>query len=157
MGKHLARIMGSLGATAVAGGMFGVGVASADPLTGKTYTEAVAVISEWKSDAVISTVSGAQVARDDCVVVSWHRSISRDASGNGPGTDVMLNLNCYAGLASPGKPGYSMASPEGRERAEDNSLAEYFEKNPGGCLKSDQSLKWCERLCHRTGLCDIGS
>ena len=143
---------------AVSVAAFGSGVASADPLNGKTYSDAVATIQGWgkSATAVISTVSGSQVDTNDCIVTSWHKSIFRDASGVQRSGQYSLNLDCNQHLASPGHPGNSAVSPEGRKAKEDNANAEYVAKNPSICDKDKNTVKWCTDLCNKTGLCEYG-
>jgi hypothetical protein len=132
---------------------YGSGVASADPLLGKTYSDASAVASGWNRDVVIETVAGSRLAQADCIVASWRKWDKRDADGNVV-KQVLMNLNCNQGLASAGNPGNSLASPEGRQRAKDNVMAAGIAKNDKDCHQSDAAMAWCQALCHRTGLCN---
>jgi len=53
---------------------FGSGIASAaDPLIGKKYSDASSWISRRNGTPVVATVSGSQLALDDCIVVSWSK------------------------------------------------------------------------------------
>jgi hypothetical protein len=136
--------------------MFGAGTASADALTGKTYSDAAAIVSGWNRTAVVETVNGSQLASDDCIVSSWRKWTTTDPAGKRL-NQVLMNLNCNQGLAAPGKPGNSMASPEGRQRAKDNTMAALVAKNDKDCYQSDAAMNWCVALCNRTGLCSVGA
>jgi hypothetical protein len=154
--KSSIRIMGGAAAALASVALFGSGVAqAADPLIGKTYADASSTISKWNASAVIATVSGDKKATDDCIVTSWHKSMFLDSSGDGPSAEVLVNLNCNGSVATAGTPGNSAASPEGRQAAKDNSMAEAINKNPAACQKSDAAMQWCQNLCNKTGLCEL--
>jgi hypothetical protein len=163
MGSLVVRILGAVGAAILSVTMLttlGSGVASADKwkfeLTGMTYSGASSAISGRKGTPVIGTVSGNQLATDDCIVTSWHKSIFLDASGrNSRSTDYVLNLNCNNKLASPGNPGNSVMSPEGVAAKKDQQTAAKINKNPAWCQTSDELAQYCERVCKRSGLCEI--
>jgi hypothetical protein len=155
MRSSVVRITSTVGAAAVSIAVFGTGVASADPYAGQTYSEAAAKISSRNATATIATVSGDQVATDDCIVTSSSKSMFLDASGDGPDNEILLNLNCNATLASPGKPGNSAMSPQGRQAKKDQQAAQNINDNPDYCQQSDDILAWCERICNRTGMCEI--
>jgi hypothetical protein len=155
MRHSIMRITGAVGAAAVLMAVFASGVASADPYAGQTYADAQAKIGKRNQTAVIATVSGGQLATDDCIVVSSSQSTFLDASGNGPDREVLLNLNCNAAVAAPGKPGNSVMTPQGQQAKKDQKSAANINKNPQLCEKSDEYLAWCERICSRTGLCEI--
>jgi hypothetical protein len=129
-------------------------IASADAFTGKTYADAAATIAEWKSTSVIATVSGSQLSTDECIVVSWSKSIFRDTSGTSRSGEYLLNLNCNRTLASPGHPGGSLMTPEGRQQKKDEVTAGKIAKNPAICESADTAPQWCERICNKTGLCE---
>jgi hypothetical protein len=144
---------------AVSVAAFGGGVASADPLNGKTYSDAVSTIAGWseKATAVIATVSGSQVDTADCIVTSWHKSSFRDTSGVARSGEYLLNLDCNKRLASPGHPGNSSVSIQGRQEKKDEANAKYIATNPSICDKDENTVKWCTDLCTKTGLCEYGS
>lgn len=134
--------------------------ASADPLAGKTYAQAVATIASWgkgTSKPIIATVNGSRMATDQCIVTSWHKGIFTGATGGNRGGEVYLNLDCNQSLASPGHPGSSAVSPQGRQAKEDNANAEYIAGHPEACEKNANTAKWCADLCTKTGLCEVGS
>jgi hypothetical protein len=129
--------------------------ASADPYVGKTYAEAASKISERNGKPVVATVSGSQLSTDKCIVVSWTKSIFRDSSGDSRRREFLLNLNCNRALASPGHPGGSIMTPEGRQGKKDEAAAASITKNPAVCQRSENHAKWCARVCTATGLCEV--
>lgn len=153
----IARIVGVVGAAIVSVTLFGNGVASADALIGLTYDQAVATIaSKWNGKAVIGTVSGDQVPKEDCIVTSWQNSIFLDSDGtNSRKDEILLHLNCNNRLASPGHPGNSSMSPEGVTAKKDQEAAASINKDPEFCEESDEIAEWCQKVCSRTGLCEI--
>jgi hypothetical protein len=156
MGRLVVRILGAVGAAALSVAMFGAGVASADALTGKTYSDAAAQISEWNGEAVIGTVSGDQLRTDDCIVTSWQKSMFLDSSGdNSRSGEIVVHLNCNTYLATPGHPGNSLMTPQGAQAKKDQRAADTINKNPEYCDESDEIAQWCEKVCNRTGLCEI--
>jgi hypothetical protein len=156
MGTLVLRILGAVGAASLSVTMFGSGVASADALTGQTYSEAAGTISGWHGTPVIGTVSGDQLATDDCIVTSWQKSMFLDSSGdNSRSNEYVLHLNCNNLLAAPGHPGNSLMTPEGAAAKKDQKAATNISKNPAYCEQSDAVLEWCEKLCKRTGLCEV--
>jgi len=157
MGSLVVRILGCVGAATLSVAMFGSGVASADPLTGKTYDAAAAVISErMHGEAVIATVSGAQLDKGNCIVTSWRKSTFLNASGdNARSNEYLLSLNCNKGVASPGHPGNSVMTPEGAQGKKDQESAASISKNPAWCETLERRMQWCEDICKRTGLCEI--
>lgn len=156
MARTALRVIVSVCIAFVAIALFGNGLAAADPLKGKTYGDASAVVSDWKREMVVETVAGAQLATDECIVASWRKWDKTDANGDVT-KEVLVNLNCYQGLASAGSPGNSAASPEGRQRAKDVVMAQGIAKNDEDCRQSDAAMAWCEALCNRTGLCEVGA
>lgn len=130
--------------------------ASADALTGATYADAAAYITDtYKSTPVVATVVGDQLDKNDCIVASWSRSNFSDSSGSTPPNEILLNLNCYAKVASAGTPGNSLASPAGRNAHRDQQAAENIAKDPGFCEDNAENLAYCQRVCKRTGLCEV--
>jgi hypothetical protein len=158
--KRIARAAAVLAGVAIATAAFGSNVASAkDPLVGKTYSAAAAAIGGWGSggNPIISTVSGSQLATDDCIVTSWQRSMFRNSSGATRPGDVLLNLDCNQPLAAPGHPGNSVTSVEGKAAKEDDANATYVAKNPQVCEKNANTAAWCAELCKKTELCDFSA
>jgi len=156
MGSLVARVLAGFGGVLFAVALFGQGVASADPLSGKTYDEAASAISGWHGKAVIGTVSGNQLETDDCMVTSWQKSMYLNSSGdNLRSNEYVLHLNCNNDVATPGHPGNSVMTPQGSKGKEEREQALKIEKNPEWCQTADQRLTWCMKICNRTGLCEI--
>lgn len=158
MGAVFVRILGVVGAALLSVVMLGSGVASAtDPLTGKTFDAASAVISErMHGIAVVATVTGSQLDKSDCIVTSWHRSSFRDPRGrNTRANEYQLALNCNKDVATPGHPGNSVMSPEGAKGKKDQELAATIDRNPAWCETAEPRLEYCRKVCERTGLCEI--
>lgn len=150
MGKVVVRILGAVAAATISAMAFGSGVAAADPYAGSTYADAASLISSRNQTAVVATVNGDQLATDDCTVVS--SSYAKFDKGS-----VLLHLNCNAPVAGPGQPGNSAMSPQGRQRIKDENTAEAINKKPELCNKSEDVLAWCQRVCDRTGMCEVSA
>ena len=82
----------------------GISAATEDPLIGKTYSAASAVVAGWKGTPKIATVIGSRLPTEDCLVSSWHKSSSLDSAGNRQQNIVLINLNCSGPTASAGLP-----------------------------------------------------
>jgi hypothetical protein len=132
-------------------------VASADDLAGQTYADAAAAASKVGATAVIATVNGAEVPIDQCIVVSSQRSGSRDSSGRLGEPAVLLNLNCNAQVASPGKPGNSAATAAGRAQKKMEQQAETIRQTPEICMENEDTIKYCQNICDKTGSCELPS
>src|ERR1700761_4615530 len=107
----------AIGAGIVALALAGSGVAAGDTdVTGQKYSDAQGVLSGAGFTPVISTTVGDQLDRGDCVVTrTQKRTVPAPANSSGSATNEMLvSLNCEAGIASATKPGNSAASPEGK-------------------------------------------
>ena len=106
---------GAIGALALST-VFGTGVAAADDYAGQKYSDAQSAISGAGMTAVVSTAVGDQKAWPDCVVTrAQQRTVQPPANSSGSATTQMLvSLNCDAGVASATAPGNSAASPEGK-------------------------------------------
>jgi hypothetical protein len=143
--KTATRAFGTLAVAAAAAISFGSGTAvAADPLVGKTLKDASAVMSEnWNATAVVESVVGSLLDRDSCIVTSWHKSAYLDSSGNKRGTsNIYVNLNCNAAVASAGTPGNSAESAVGRQEVKNNETAEYMNSHPEYCLNNAASCDW---------------
>lgn len=106
--------------------LFGTGVAAADDYAGETYSDASSALSGASEKGVIAGVVGDSVSQGDCVVTRSQKAPWLKGDNFSPVTDtVLLYLNCNAKLATAGKPGNSLASPEGRaeKAAEDAQKA----------------------------------
>lgn len=152
--KFLARVFVVVCGALVALTAFGVSPASADPFVGKTYAEAAATIAKRNGNPVVATMSGSQFATDECIVISWSKSIFRDASGKSRRGEYRLNLDCNRALATPGHPGGSLMSPGGPKAKEDQTFAMKVAQNPEICEKSVYHAKRCARVCPQTKLCE---
>jgi hypothetical protein len=134
-----------------------MGVASADDLAGQTYADAVAKISQLGATAIVATVNGGELPMDECIVVSSQRSGSRDSSGRLGDPAVLLNLNCHAALAGAGKPGTSAATPAGREQKKLEQQVQAIQQTPEICMKDEETIKYCQNICNKTGDCELPS
>jgi hypothetical protein len=156
--KSVAGAAAVLAGVSMAAAAFGPGVASAaDPLVGKTYSAASSIVAGWGSGGkvIIATVSGSQLATDDCIVTSWHKSMFRDSSGAARPAEYLINLDCNRPVAGPGHPGNSVMSEQGKAAKKDEDNATYVAKNPKVCEKDANTAKWCADLCKKTGLCEF--
>ena len=155
--KSIVRSMCVVGAAAVSVSMLGAGVASADiDLTNITYADASAKLSEIGAKAVIAAVVGSDLPVDDCRVTLYQRASFRDPMGNKRSdVEVLLYLDCNAGLASAGKPGASLASPEGRKMKKAQADALLIKQNPEWCSTNDQTMQICHDICDKTRMCEI--
>ena len=106
----------ALAALAISGS--GVAAAATD-VTGQKYSDAQSTLSSAGLKAVVETVVGDQKAWPDCVVTrAQKRTLQPPENSSGSATDEMLvSLNCEAGIATATTPGNSAASPEGRAAA----------------------------------------
>jgi hypothetical protein len=137
-------------AAVMAMGLFGTGTSAADPYVGKTYAEAAARIADKGGTVVISTVVGSQLPTDQCIVAAWHRPTFTRDNFDHDKRQFLLSLNCVAKIAGGGKPGNSLASPEGRAAKAIEARAEAFNSNPARCEKN---LENCLNFCNKYGLC----
>lgn len=156
MCRLVERVFGAVAVAMLLVMTFGYGFASADALIGQTYDDAASLISsKWNGKAIIGTVNGDQLSTGDCIVTAWQKSKFLDSDGKNSRTDeIVLHLNCNNRLAAPGRPGNSSMSPEGVAAKKDERAAANISKDPSFCKKSDAITKWCDGVCHRTGLCD---
>jgi len=104
---------------------FGSGTALADDYAGQSYSDASSAISGAGQKAVIATSVGDGVSQGDCVVTRSQKASWLKGDNFSPVSDtVLLYLNCDAKLATAGKAGNSLASPEGRaEKASEDEEA----------------------------------
>jgi hypothetical protein len=153
--RHILRVIGVVVAAMLITNIANSAVASADALVGKTYADAQKEIADWNANPKVATVSGSRLALDDCIVVSWQKSMFRDSSGDGPTNDILVNLNCNSSVATPGHPGNSAMSPQGKQSKKDDEDAQYINDHPETCETSEDAAKYCESLCNRTGLCSV--
>jgi hypothetical protein len=119
------RSVFKVGATAAAGAVLalagsGVAVAGSTPdVSGKKYSDAQSAISGAGMTAVVSTTVGDQKAWPDCIVTrAQQRTVQPPENTSGSATtQVLVSLNCDAGVASATAAGNSAASPEGKAAA----------------------------------------
>lgn len=160
MKKLIARGVGVVAAFVAAAlmAMVGATAAHADDPTGKKYSDAKSIVSDWGATPVLSTVNGDQLALDDCIVTSYTKSSAKSALGENNGQKVLLNLNCNAKVAQAGVPGNSVMTPQGKSAKQDIEVANQINKDPSGCYSdNNKNLAYCKRVCTRTGLCDADS
>lgn len=132
--------LGVIASAVAAAGMFGGGVAAAgSDFSGWTYKEASQHITGQKLTPVIASIVGGQLATNDCMVTS----------SKARGLDVLLNLNCNLALAEPGKPGNSLASPEGRQAKSELTTIDYMNRNPEQACPDEKSIVWCTNECSK--------
>jgi hypothetical protein len=121
------RCAGSVAGTATAAAALaalaisGCGVASASTtdVTGQKYSDAQGALSSAGFKPVVESTVGDQKAWPDCIVTrTQKRTVQPPADSSGSATSEMLvSLNCDAGVASATTPGNSAASPEGKAAA----------------------------------------
>jgi hypothetical protein len=98
-------------------GISGSAVASAaTDVTGQKYSDAQSALSSAGFKPVVVSTVGDQKAWPDCIVTrTQKRTVQPPADSSGSATSEMLvSLNCDAGVASATSPGNSAASPEGK-------------------------------------------
>ena len=108
----------ALAALAISGS--GVASASSSPdVTGQKYSDAQTTLSSAGFKPVVVSTVGDQKAWSDCIVTrTQQRTVQPPENSSGSATKEMLvSLNCDAGIASATTPGNSAASPEGRAAA----------------------------------------
>lgn len=139
-------------------GMIGAGfaVAKKPPYVGQTYAKAAAKITSNGGTPMIRTVVGAQLATDDCIVTNAQKSKSSKRTW-------MLDLNCTNLVASPGHPGNSVTTPQGkvahdRQARVDNWDAQVSKYLAGGkkvpwCGRTESHTTTCNDFCARHGIC----
>ena len=112
--------VGGAAAAFAALAMSGSGVATAAPdVTGQKYSDAQSALSSAGFKPVVETTFGDQKSWPDCIVTrTQQRTVKPPANSGGSATKEMLvSLNCDAGVASATTPGNSAASPEGKAAA----------------------------------------
>lgn len=147
MKKAIAFVTGGVGAAAAFSAVFSAGVAHADDLTGKTYSDAAAEIAKMNGKAVVSTVVGDQLAKDQCIVAGWHKGSFLDDKGAARGAEYLLSLNCNQALAAPGDPGNSLSTPQGQQRKKILHDAAIILDTPAACEQSDAMHTFCVNFC----------
>lgn len=93
----------------------GAGIAGAAPdVVGQSYKDAKNNIQASGSAVVIATKTGGLAELDDCIVTQAWDKPSVTPPRTAPKSEVWVALSCNAAIATPGAPGNSAASPEGR-------------------------------------------
>jgi hypothetical protein len=108
----------ALASLAVAGS--GVAVAASSPdVTGQKYSDAQSAISGAGFTPVVESSVGDQKAWPDCIVTrTQQRTVQPPENTSGSATkQLLVSLNCDAGVASATVPGPSAASPQGKAAA----------------------------------------
>jgi hypothetical protein len=99
----------------------GVASAAKSPpdVTGKKYSDAQTAITAAGFTPVVSTTVGDENAWPDCLVThTQQRTVQPPPNSSGSAVNqVLVSLNCDAGVASATHAGNSAASPEGRAAA----------------------------------------
>jgi hypothetical protein len=91
------------------------GIAAADDYAGQKYSDVTSKLADASLTGVIATRTGDTMNDDDCVVTSSEKAPWIKGDDFSPVTDtVLLNLNCYSGVASAKTSGNSTASPAGK-------------------------------------------
>ena len=139
-------------------GMIGAGMAIAKkpPYVGQTYAKAAAKIIGNNQTPVIRSVVGSQLATDDCIVTNAQKSKSRKRTW-------LLDLNCTNPVASPGHPGNSVTTPQGKTAHDRQARADNWDKQVSTYLAGGKKVPWCGRdeshtatcndFCARHGIC----
>lgn len=112
--------VGAVGAALTALAFTGSGLAAAaTDVTGQKYSDAQSSLSSAGFKPVVDTVVGDQKSWPDCVVTrAQKRTVQPPPNSSGSATNEMLvSLNCEAGIATATTPGNSAASPEGKAAA----------------------------------------
>ena len=96
-----------------------VAAAAGSDVTGQKYSDAQSALSSAGLKPVVETVVGDQKALPDCVVTrAQKRTVQPPENSSGSASNEMLvSLNCEAGIATATTPGNSAASPEGKASA----------------------------------------
>ena len=108
----------ALAALAISGS--GAAVAGSAPnVTGQKYSDAQTAITGAGFKPVVLTTVGDQKSWPDCVVTrTQQRTVAPPPNSSGSATNqILVSLNCDAGVASATAPGNSAASPEGKAAA----------------------------------------
>ena len=113
--KTLTRGAAAVGAAMALAALFGACTAAAiNEYDGQTYADAANAISQSGGTAKIASKVGSFLPTNSCIVTGSRNASFLDSSGNNPGGQVLLDLNCNYMFALPGVPGNSHASQEGK-------------------------------------------
>ena len=115
MKKFLVIGTGAIGAAAAALAL-SAGVASADNgIVGQSYKDAKSAIAQRGMTPIVATTVGDRKDWDNCIVTSANPAPFTDGYGQGRGSQMLVNLNCYAKYSTSQWPGFSIASPQGQK------------------------------------------
>lgn len=97
----------------------GVAAATTPSVVGQKYSDASSAISSAGLTPVVQSTVGDQKAWPDCIVTrTQRRTVQPPANSTGSAANqVLVSLNCEAGVATATQPGNSMGSPEGKAAA----------------------------------------
>ncbi len=113
--KILTRGVAAAAAATALVALYGVGTAGAiNEYDGQTYADAANAISQSGGTAKIASKVGSFLPTNSCIVTGSRNASFLDSSGNNPGGQVLLDLNCNYMFALPGVPGNSRASEDGK-------------------------------------------
>jgi hypothetical protein len=106
----------ALAALAISGSGAAVAGSSPPNVTGQKYSDAQTAISGAGFKPVVLTTVGDQKSWPDCVVTrTQQRTVPPPPNSGGSATNqILVSLNCDAGIASATAPGNSAASPVGK-------------------------------------------
>jgi hypothetical protein len=122
--KFLILGASAFGTAAMAIGLLGAGVASADDaVVGQTFADAKAALSRQGMSAQVATTVGDRKDWNQCIVSSASPASSIDGFGDGRRSVMNVHLNCYAKYGTALWPGYSLQSPTGRKMWEADMAA----------------------------------
>lgn len=115
----------------------GVADASGPDVVGKKYSDAQSAISSAGMTPVVQVTTGDKNAWPDCIVTRTQvRKVAPPANTTGSEKNEMLvSLNCDAGLATASDPGVSAASPEGQQAKKKEEATQW--------LQTPDGQKWC--------------
>ena len=161
MQRFVWKYVGVAVAVIVASGFLGVGLASGSPpFYGQKYGDASAELTSRGQKAAIATIIGSQLATDDCIVTNAYTSLTLDSSGRPAHRQTyMFDINCNAAFAQPGKPGNSVASPEGKQAKALDDRAVELSKNYDTALANglppwcDSHADFCKKVYDNSGMC----
>ncbi len=94
----------------------GAGIARADDYSGHTYGDVSSALSKAGLKGVVVSRVGDELPEKKCTVTHSQQAAWVKGDHFKPvANTVLLDLNCDADVATAGTPGYSAASPEGRQ------------------------------------------
>jgi hypothetical protein len=137
MTKKLILLVAAVGTATT---VLGAGVASADQdYSGMKYSKALQVLQSMGATAQVSAKVGDRLDEPDCLVTSYTKSAmpAIGFTADGPSQVVLVALDCNGAVATPGNPGYSAASPEGRAVIQEQKKLEW--------MASDEGQSYCEK------------